>query len=165
VEIRPARPADAQAIRKVHLDAFPTRAETDLVEQLVRDGDAAISIVANSDHVVGHALLSRMAAEADGHTIAALGLAPVAVHPDRQGQGIGSALIEAALRHAREAGTEMVFVLGEPGYYGRFGFDAAAAKPFASAYAGPYFQALPLRTLPAVESGFAHYGPAFADLG
>lgn len=139
--------------------------EADLVDQLVADGDAVVSIVAEDNGIVGHVLLSRMNVVADERALDALGLAPVAVVPDRQREGIGSALVEAAVREAKSAGTQILFLLGEPGFYGRFGFTAAAAKPFESQYAGPYFQALPLVDLPPVRSGIAKYAPAFDDLG
>jgi putative acetyltransferase len=87
------------------------------------------------------------------------------VLPGFQGGGIGAGLIEAALGIARATGEEIVFVLGEPDYYRRFGFSAEAAAPFASPYAGPYFMALALRpgfALPA--AGEAAYARAFSDL-
>ena len=164
--VRPASAADSQAIRHVHEAAFPTSAEARLVEELERDGDAVISLVAEKDGaVVGHVLMSRMAADADGRTLAALGLGPVAVIPDCQGEGIGGALIEESITRARNMGTEIVFLLGEPDYYRRFGFEAALASPFSSPYAGPYFQALALGTgfLPP-DAGRASYAPAFEGL-
>ena len=166
VEVRAARPADAAAIRHVLCAAFPTPAEADLVEALDRDGDAVLSLVAvDGGTIIGHVLFSRMAVQADDRPLAGLGLAPVAVIPGRQGEGIGSAMIEAGLRAAQSIGTEIVFVLGEPDYYGQFGFDAGTAEPFASPYAGPYFQAKMLGTpVNSPTSGRADYAPAFADL-
>ena len=165
--IRPAEPQDAAAIRAVHLAAFPAALEADLVGALVREGDAVVSLVAERQgEIVGHVLLSRMEVTGDGRTLRALGLAPVGVLPGFQGGGIGSALIEGALGVARAMGEELVFLLGEPDYYRRFGFSAEAATPFASPYAGPYFMALKLRpdvTLPV--SGVAAYARAFSDLG
>jgi putative acetyltransferase len=164
--IRPAEPADAAGIGAVHEAAFPTRAEADLVEALSREGDAIVSLVAaRQSEIVGHALLSRMAVAGDGRDFRALGLGPVGVLPSFQGSGIGKALIDASLGIAQATGEEMVFVLGEPDYYTRFGFSAAAAAPFASPYAGPYFMALSLRpglALPA--AGKAAYARAFSGL-
>ena len=167
VRVRAATPGDSAAIRDVHLRAFPTAAEADLVDRLVADGDGVISLAAEDDTIVGHVLLSRMSVEADGRPLRALGLAPVAVVPERQGQGIGSALVKAALSAAREQHEEIVFLLGEPEYYGRFGFDVATAAPFHSPFAGPYFQALLLEDLPkpTTATGTAEYAPAFAELG
>ena len=128
------------------------------------DGDAVISIVAEDGGIVGHVMLSRMAVQADGRRLRALGLAPVAVIPEWQGQGIGTALVEAAVREAGASGEQMLFLLGEPEYYRRFGFDTAIAKPFASPYAGPHFQALFLTGLPPPTTGAADYPKAFSGL-
>ncbi len=59
----------------------------------------------------------------------------------------------------------MIFVLGEPGYYKRFGFSVEAARPFASPYAGPYLMALALNKFAPFQAGKAEYAPAFAALG
>jgi putative acetyltransferase len=164
-EIREERVGDAAAISSVHLAAFPTSSEANLIEQLRSDGDIAVSLIALDDgEIVGHALLSRMSVEADGQELHGLGLGPVSVVPDRQRTGIGSALIETGIGRAQSTGVQIIFVLGEPAYYGRFGFDAKSAAPFASPYAGPYFQALVLADLPQPLVGRADYAPAFAGL-
>lgn len=165
--VRPETGDDVEAVRDVHLKAFSTPAEADLVARL-RDGcDSEISLVAEqSGEIVGHVLLSRMNVSADGRAYRALGLGPVGVAPGSQGSGVGSELIRSALGIAQALGEELVFVLGEPDYYSRFGFSAEAAAPFGSPYAGPYFMALWLR--PAAEppmAGQADYAPAFASLG
>ena len=164
--IRPAEPEDAPAIRAVHEAAFPTPMEADLVEALLREGDAAVSLVAERQaEIVGHVLLSRMEVSGEGRALRALGLAPVGVLPGFQGGGIGKALIEAALAIARATDEEIVFLLGEPDYYARFGFSAEAAAPFASPYAGPYFMALALRPgFVPPATGEAAYARAFSDL-
>jgi len=166
VELRSATPNDADGIRQVHLNAFGTGVEADLVEQLQRDGDAAISLVAVEDGaIVGHILFSRMNVEADGTALDALGLAPVAVVPALQRRGIGAKLIDAGLRAARERDVHIIFLVGEPDYYGRFGFAAETAAPFASPYAGEYFQAKALKDdFVPPASGRAEYAPAFAGL-
>ena len=163
--VRPANPSDASAIRAVHVAAFPTGLEADLVEQLERDGDAVISLVAEEESgVVGHVLMSRMRANGSGRDLRALGLAPVAVLPARQRSGIGGALIVDALALAEQDGEEIVFVLGDPDYYGRFGFSAPAAAPFRSPYAGPHLMARWLNGGERPASGRADYAPAFAGL-
>lgn len=163
--VRAAAPTDRAAIRAVHLAAFPGADEADLVEALSRDGDLAISLVAVEDGaIVGHIAFSVMRVVADGASITALGLAPLAVRPAHQRTGAGSALIEAGIVAAREAGAQMIFVLGNPDYYGRFGFDAAEAAAFASPYAGPHLMALRLSG-ESYESGAADYAPAFSALG
>ena len=163
IEIRSTGPGDAAAIRDVHLAAFPDPAEADLVEQLDRDGDVVLSLVAlEQGRIVGHVLISRMKVEGDGRAFRAVGLAPVAVLPPRQTAGIGSRLIRDALERLRALGEELVFLVGEPGFYRRFGFEAATAAPFASPYAGRYFQALALGDEDLPASGRAAYAPAFA---
>jgi putative acetyltransferase len=164
--IRPAEPEDAAGIRAVHEAAFSTPAEADLVEALSREGDAIVSLVAaRQREIIGHVLLSRMAVSGGGRRFRALGLAPAGVLPGFRGGGIGSALIEAALAIAKTTGEELVFVLGEPNYYARFGFSAEAAAPFASPYAGPYFMALALRPdFAPPTAGEAAYARAFSDL-
>jgi putative acetyltransferase len=159
--IRDEEPADAAAIRALVAAAFGREAEAGLVDRLRRDGDGVISLVAVADGAVaGHVLLSRMSAP-----FRALGLAPVSVAPDRRRAGIGSGLIRAALDRARAGGWEGVFVLGEPDYYRRFGFDPALAGGFASPYAGPFLMAAALRGELPARSGRIDYAPAFAALG
>ena len=166
IEVRPAAAADAKDIRRIHLAAFATTAEADLVDRLERDAASIISLVAvDRFQLVGHVLFSRMSVEGDGEPLLGVGLAPVAVVPELQRQGIGSSLIRAGLQTARWQGFQIAFVLGAPGYYGRFGFCAETAAPFASPYAGPYFQAVPLREgFLAPSSGRADYAAAFAEL-
>ena len=155
---------DAAAIRAVHLAAFPTAAEANLVDTLRQASDAEISLVArDGPAVVGHVMLSRMRVEGDGRTFRALGLGPVAVAPGRQRQGIGTALIDEALERARQVGEEFVFVVGEPGYYRRFGFAVETAEPFASPYSGAYFMAKSFGVSPP-SSGAAAYASAFEGL-
>jgi len=164
--IRPAEPGDEAGIRAVHEAAFLTGVEADLVEALAREGEAVVSLVAErQSEIVGHVLLSRMTVSGDGRFWRALGLAPVGVRPGFQGSGFGKALIDAALGIARATGEELVFLLGEPDYYTRFGFSAETAAPFASPYAGPYFMALALRPdFRAPAAGEAAYARAFSDL-
>ncbi len=159
--IRAATLADHAAIREVLLAAFPGPDEAELVERLRADGDAAIELVAELDgRVVGHILFSPVQAP-----FRALALAPVAVAPDEQRRGVGAALIEAGHALAREQGWKAIFVLGEPAYYRRFGYDAALAAGFSSPYAGDYFMALALQgPLPATQGEVIH-ARAFASLG
>ena len=161
--IRPERPDDAAAIRAVLIVAFPTPAEADLVEQLRRDGDVEIALVAEDEgRILGHVLMSRMRVAGDGRAFRALGLAPVAVLPECQHEGIGSGLIREALAIARRSREDLVFVLGDPAYYGRFGFSTAEAAPFASPYAGPHLMAQRLAEIDLPSRGVADYAPAFA---
>ena len=135
--IRSEGPADFAGCRAVNEAAFGGVTESNLVDDLRRDGDLVVSLVAEDDNgTVGHIGLSRMVAPPS-----ALALAPLAVVPDRQGRGIGSALVRAALKQARALDFAIVFVLGDPAFYGRFGFAVDTAAPFTSPYAGPHFMA------------------------
>ncbi len=92
-----------------------------------------------------------------------IGLAPVAVLPARQRQGIARALIGAGHLRLKTLGEKIVFVLGDPDYYKRFGFSHEIAKPFACVYQGDDLQALRLSS-DAPAAGEVVYPPAFADL-
>jgi putative acetyltransferase len=119
--------------------------EAALIAELRADGDVVLELAAlQADEIVGHIMFSRMICYPPLCRLAAL--APVAVRVDRQRQGIGDALIRAGLMACREAEIEAVIVVGDPAYYSRFGFDAALAAKLESAYSGPHFQALELRS-------------------
>lgn len=164
--IRAEQPGDETSIFAVNRAAFPTDAEAKLVDMLRSDGDLYFSHVAETDGAItGHIALSPVDAVADGQPIKALGLGPVAVVPDRQLKGIGSQLIGAAIDWAQANDWQLIILLGEPKYYARFGFSVDDAKPFASPYAGPYFQALWLdEAVQKPQSGRAEYAPAFGRL-
>jgi putative acetyltransferase len=158
--VRTEEPTDVAAIHRVVAAAFEREDEADLVDRLRERGDGVISLVAlDGGKLVGHILFSRMSAP-----FRALGLAPVAVLPERQRCGIGTRLICAGLDRARQGGWEGIFVLGDPAYYRRFGFDAALARGFQSPYRGPHLMVLALgATLPIAE-GVVEYPPAFRSL-
>jgi len=160
MRIRPEAPKDQDAIREVHRRAFHGEGEAKLVDALRCDGDAAISLVAETEgEIVGHILFSRLQAP-----LRALALAPLAVLPEAQGRGTGSALIRTGLEQAVAEGWEAVFVLGAPAFYGRFGFTTDAAKGFTSAYSGPHFMAMLLGSKPAAMTGPLKYPAAFSAL-
>lgn len=159
--IRREEPNDIAAIHTVNEAAFPTSLEANLVDDLRAEGDAIISLVAiDGDDIIGHILLSKMDAP-----LKALGLAPVAVLPEKQGNGIGAALIKSAIKQAQDDGWEIIFVLGNPKIYGKFGFDLEIAKNFNCAYSGPHFMAQYLNEDLAIKKGDVAYAPAFALLG
>ena len=127
--IRPETPDDVAAIRAVVEAAFGRPDEADLVDALRDHGGATLSLVAEKDgEVVGHVLFSPVTVESDGGSWGALGLAPMAVAPSCQRQGIGSRLVRAALDACRRAGHEVVVVLGHPECYPRFGFVPARTR-------------------------------------
>lgn len=129
VTVRQERDGDVEAIRAVHRAAFANGdaepVEVGLVDALRADHGwlPHLSLVAViGDDLVGHGVATR--ASVDGAP--ALGLGPLAVRPARQGRGVGTALVRALLAAARSGGETLVGLLGAPGYYGRFGFVAAA---------------------------------------
>jgi putative acetyltransferase len=165
--IRPERPGDAAGIRGVHRGAFPTPAEADLVEALRATRLLSLSLVADrGGEIVGHVGFSPVtlpAHEAPGRA-AGLGLAPLGVLPACQRAGAGSALVTAGLAAARAAGAGFVVLLGDPGYYHRFGFAAAARWRLCDEYGGgPHLQVVELApgAIPPV-GGLIRYAPPFA---
>lgn len=164
VDVRPETAADIAAIHAVHRAAFPGVQEAGLVDTLREDGDLILSLVAERDGaIVGHVAFSRMRVENEDGTHRAVALAPVGVKLEHQRKGVGTALIEHGVSALRRAGETLVFVLGEPDYYGRFGFDYDAAAQFTSPFPKPYFQSLAL-TDRAPRSGLVHYAAAFSAL-
>jgi putative acetyltransferase len=160
IRIRDEAPQDQQAIYKLVSSVFDQTAEAELVENLRAVGDSVISVVAEDDgQVVGHALLSKMQAP-----FPALALAPVSVAPAKQRNGIGSALIARAIDRARNQSWSAIFVLGDPNYYRRFGFEAESAAGFTSPYAGEHFMMLKLSPSLPTTTGQLRHAPAFAAL-
>jgi len=141
--IRYARAADHPAIADVVAAAFGRADEADLVARLRTDGDVIFELVAEEDGVeTGHILFSRLWADHAGLFGA---LAPLAVRPEGQRAGVGSALVRAGLASAREFGCHGVLVLGDPAYYGRFGFSAETAAQVQAPFRGlAAFQGLAL---------------------
>ena len=161
--IRPAHDDDVPAIRTILVAAFAGGAEADLVDRLRADEDLALALVAEDDGVRGYVAFPKLTVDDGGRAHAAAGLAPIAVMPGQQKQGIGGALIREGHR-LLAARFPVVFVLGDPGYYGRFGYSVDAAAAFESAYAGPYFMALRLNET-APRRRQVRYPPAFDGLG
>jgi putative acetyltransferase len=126
MHIRIERAADIPRIHAVNLAAFESATEANLVDALRVQAVDAISLVAeDDDHIVGHIMFSpvRLTGADDIRTMA---LAPMAVTPERQRAGIGSALARDGLAECRRRGVEAVFVVGHPAYYPRFGFTLAS---------------------------------------
>jgi putative acetyltransferase len=155
VSVRVERKSEHDAVWGIHVLAFGQENEGNLVTALrkAEGHDPELSLVAIIDHqVVGHILFSPLAVRLFGDSavggdvagdapdfvdrvdvwdvgveggIPALALAPLAVRPDFQNQGIGSALVREGLEAARLLGHRIVIVVGDPAYYGRFGFSPA----------------------------------------
>jgi putative acetyltransferase len=128
--IRPETPADYTAVYEVNKLAFENRdAEPRLVEAL-RGLPGVISLVAELDgQVVGHILFTPIHIETPNGEVPAISLAPLAVRPGFQSQGIGAALSRRGLEVCLDQGHRIAIVLGHPRYYPRFGFSSALAKP------------------------------------
>lgn len=130
--VRYEEAADRAYSIEVELAAFGEPVEARIVEE-VRDLDGSFAMVAaDDDMVVGHVQMSRAWV---GET-EVLALGPIGVLPDRQGNGIGSALVRAALFEAARRSEVAVILLGAPAYYGRFGFRAARSYGLANPFVG-----------------------------
>ncbi len=167
MKIRPESENDSEAIYFINVAAFPTTAEAELVNGLRRDADPFLSLVAENDgEICGHILFTPATAlENPGLKI--LGLAPMAVTPDKQNQGIGSALVRAGLERARELGYQAVIVLGHPEYYPKFGFQPASSFGIRSEYNVPDEVFMAQELVPGsleFTSGLVKYHPAFAQM-
>jgi predicted N-acetyltransferase YhbS len=161
--IRKERPGDEPAIHRVTEAAFTGHPHSEgtepaIVDALRADGDLALSFVAETGSgIIGHVAFSpaRLSDnEAGWYT-----LGPVSVLPERQGQGIGRALIEAGIAHMRKAGAQGVVVVGDPDLYGRFGFVRGTPLQIAGPLAD-YFQVLPF--VLEVPDSTVDFAPAFS---
>ena len=145
VIIRAEIATDHSMIRQVNQAAFGGAEESDLVESLRREGVVLLSLVAELDRrIVGHILFSRMSIETPAAVIAAVALAPLAVLPAYQRQGIGGSLIRDGLDALRGLGERFVIVVGHPAYYPRFGFSTELARALESPFPPDAFMALQL---------------------
>lgn len=136
ITIRPESPEDASAVRHLNELAFGQPAEAHLVEKLRAACGDALSLVAVADDVVGHILFTPVVVESASRRLVGMGLAPMAVLPDRQRQGIGSQLVRRGVDILRERGCPFVVVVGHPEYYPRFGFEPASAHALVSQWDG-----------------------------
>ena len=139
VRIRVSDDGDRTRILAIHRDAFgddegPVIAN--LVEEMLADptGEPIFSLVAElGNKLVGHVLFTSVTVEPNGEVSAQI-LAPLAVASDQHGQGIGSQLVQDGFAHLQQSGVELVFVLGYPDYYSRFGFAPAGVRGFQAPY-------------------------------
>lgn len=164
--LRDERPEDRAAVLAINRRAFGGEEEAHLIEALARDGDIALSLVAEEHgKLLGHILMSRLALVVDGRETRALALAPMAVAPELQRQGIGSALVREALTRARALGFEAVIVLGHKTFYPRFGFDHGCVAHIASPYT-QHEEFMGLELAPGVlagKAGSCRYAQAFSE--
>jgi putative acetyltransferase len=130
VEVRLERPEDIPGIRAVQNRAFGRPEECAVVDRLRAVCEGLVSLVAvDEGQVVGHVLFSPAWIETGGgREVPGMGLAPLAVLPECQRQGIGTELTKAGLAAIRQTPCPFVIVLGHPGYYPRFGFEPASRR-------------------------------------
>lgn len=127
IAIREEKTTDLAAIHQLNAAAFETDAEARLVDALRASGALTLSLVAEVDgEIAGHIAFSPVQVEAGEQSAVGVGLAPMAVAPRHQRQGIGGALIEEGLRRLRLAGHRFCVVLGHADYYPRHGFVRAS---------------------------------------
>jgi putative acetyltransferase len=125
--VRREQPGDEQAIYTVNFRAFGQDDEPKIVDALRTNCPEGVSLVAEQDQgIVGHILFTPALIEGDGAVSEGMGLGPMAVLPEHQGKGIGSALVRAGLEELRNAGTLFAVVVGHPWFYPKFGFERAS---------------------------------------
>ena len=136
---------EIRVIRSINEAAFHGQEEADLVARLRTCGNLFISLVAEiHERIVGHIVFSRMWIESSGSLIPAVALAPVAVLPEYQHQGIGGKLIRHGLELLSGQGEKIVIVVGHADYYPRFGFSSANARSIESPFPSDAFMAMEL---------------------
>jgi putative acetyltransferase len=136
---------ERSVVHSINIAAFGRTDEADLVDSLRAEGVVLLSLVAESEkRIVGHILFSRMSIETATGSIPAAALAPVAVLPECQSQGIGGRLINRGLEFLRARGERIVIVLGHPDYYPRFGFSCENASSLESPFPPDAFMAMEL---------------------
>jgi len=153
---------DIDQVRAILRAAFPTDAESKLVDALRANGKAVLSLVAAHDQqILGHILFSPVSTTPPD-TAKGIGLAPVAVHPNAQSQGIGSALIREGLARCKTLGYDYCVVLGDPKYYARFGFKKASSFGLQNEYGvDEEFMLIPFSN-PELAHGIVRYASEFA---
>ena len=172
--LRPEEPRDQAAIRHVNEQAFGGTAEANAIDQLRDRGQLTLSLVAaiaaqgeRADRVVGHLLFTPIEITTSDRSWPGLGLAPLAVLPEFQRQGIGSALMIEGLAQCRALGHERVIVLGHPDYYPRFGFERASLHNVRFEFEAPDEACLILALQPGAldgVSGVAKYQPEWSGV-
>ena len=170
ITVRSERSEDHGEVRRVHELAFGQPIEAELVDRLRAACREAVSLVAlEGDRVVGHILFTPVVVEGARGTVTGMGLAPMAILPERQRQGVGSALVRRGLDMLREQGCPFVVVVGHPEYYPRFGFERASRHGVASQWEGVPDEAFLVAILaPAAMAGVrgvARYRGEFDEVG
>jgi putative acetyltransferase len=138
--IKKATNSDLKNVLHIETEAFGHSKESNLVNSLLNDDSAKplLSLLAiDDDAAVGHILFTKVRITRNEDALSAMILAPLAILPDAQGKGVGGKLIEEGLKQLSESKVDLVFVLGHPEYYPRFGFKPAGAQGFEAPYPIP----------------------------
>ena len=164
MNVREETEDDVTAIHEVEVAAFGQADEAELVDALRRNGKLVISLIAEEHgKIEGHIGFSEMETEPRLENYRILGLAPVAVIPSKQKQGVGSAMITRGLILAEDRGYTHVVLLGEPLYYSRFGFLPARAFGISNEYTkSDEFMIKALRATGMPTGVLMKYQPEFA---
>jgi putative acetyltransferase len=163
LHIRAETSADFARVFEVEAAAFGSPIQARLVEALRIDARPNLSLVAlDGDNLVGHIFFSPVEV-AHGNGPPATQLSPIAVEPSHQTRGVGSRLIRAGLESCRSIGWKAVFLVGDPRYYARFGFEMANPRGFScDGPHNPFLQVLELEPgALADERGNIAFHPAF----
>lgn len=166
--IRAERTEDIPAVRRVNELTFGRQNEAALVDALRAGANPQVSLVAVEDgEVVGHIFFSPVSIESEDADSSAMGLAPMAVVPEYQRQGVGSRLVREGLRACLRVGCDVVVVLGHPEYYPRFGFVPASRKGLRCEYEVPDEAFMVTELKPGAlggRRGLVKYRPEFSRL-
>jgi putative acetyltransferase len=167
IRIREEQSEDIPVIREVNKRAFGQPQEADIVDELRRNCNDLLSLVAVAqDQVVGYILFSPATIESEDRIVRGVGLAPMAVLPECQRKGVGAKLIRTGITRLESKGCPFVIVLGHAEYYPRFGFEPASRYRVRSEWEVPddAFMILILnKSKMQGISGLARYRPEFAE--
>lgn len=125
--IRPEARDDASAVQLLLMAAFDGSDEASLVDRLRARRDSFAIVAEQSRSVVGVIVFSPVMPRIETGDLRAVGLAPLAVHPNHQNRGVGARLVAAGIEECRQREVGLIVVLGHASYYSRFGFLSAAA--------------------------------------
>ena len=126
--IRETRKSDLEEVFNLIHAAFGNKAESDLVKQLISDGDVLINLVLeSSETIVGNIVVSKITMEPDVGLFCG-GVGPLSVLPKQQSLGVGSKLMRGAVNESKKLGMDALFLLGGPDYYKRFGFTVSKLR-------------------------------------
>ena len=170
ITIQPEKKEDYTAIHEINVLAFGRENEARLVKKIRETPDfiPELSLVAiKKGKVVGYILYSRIIIQSKTGSLPGLALAPMAVHPEFQNQGIGSMLVRQGLERCRNQGYKIVVVIGHPQYYPRVGFSAARTKGLEAPFPVPNEVFMILELFPDALigiKGMVIYPPEFLDV-